>query len=241
MHVVKFQVHRTTDRLKKWHFLCTSPIIRVVVPTVFISCSYIESPLLKLFWGQNMKIKTYKPIFIYEPSSRYESDYFAFGNPTTLATSGRIIQWDFKAKFLPCVVGVVFSLIIEGQFSMYVMEKRTFSDAMTHYESTPFNSKPIVLQEEPDNLVFPNVALFRSRADSAWAGSFLPGLSTSLSLHESPFISSYHFWLCMLNICSQSSILIHLSNAVFFSSSSTCSMELWLEHTPTQYQYQGIF
>ena len=28
---------------------------------------------------------------------------------------------------------------------------------MAHYESTPFNAKPIEMQEEPDNLVFPDV------------------------------------------------------------------------------------
>ena len=45
------------------------------------------------------------------------------------------------------------------------LERREFSDAMTHYESTPFNAKPMELQEEPDNLVFPNVAFFLSSAE----------------------------------------------------------------------------
>ena len=40
------------------------------------------------------------------------------------------------------------------------LERREFSDAMTHYESTPFNAKPMELQKEPDDLVFPNVAFF---------------------------------------------------------------------------------
>ena len=37
------------------------------------------------------------------------------------------------------------------------LKKVDTSEAMTHYESTPFNAKPMEFKEEPDNLVFPNV------------------------------------------------------------------------------------
>ena len=37
------------------------------------------------------------------------------------------------------------------------LEKVDTSEAITHYESTPFNAKPMEFKEEPDNLVFPNV------------------------------------------------------------------------------------
>ena len=37
--------------------------------------------------------------------------------------------------------------------------KHDFYKATTHNESTLFNAKPMDLQEEPDNLIFPNFAL----------------------------------------------------------------------------------
>ena len=52
------------------------------------------------------------------------------------------------------IIGYPMVAYCKHHFFLPSCGKRVFSEAMTHYESTPFNAKPMELKEESDHLFF---------------------------------------------------------------------------------------